>query len=244
MDNPVERVLREGVVIGLANHTVLISRQGNDLPIADSGAPILNNQGDITGVVLVFRDQSQERAAQREHALLTYTISTSLNEIYLFDADTLHFRFANTGALRNLGYTLEQMQSKTPVELKPQLTFSQFQQLLKPLLAHEKPNLVFETFHQRADSSLYPIEVHLQLFEFEKEKVFLSVIQDITLQRKAAEALAEKEHQFHSLFDNMIEGVALHELVVDESGRPVDYILVDANRQFETHTGFQSRNPR
>jgi PAS domain S-box-containing protein len=69
VESPVARVLREGQVVGLANHTLLINRQGGERPIADSGAPILDEQGQISGVVLVFRDQTEERrhlAALRE----------------------------------------------------------------------------------------------------------------------------------------------------------------------------------
>jgi PAS domain S-box-containing protein len=62
--NPVSRVLAEGVVVGLANHTALISRDGIELPIADSGAPILDEQGKPRGAVLVFRDVTTERAAE------------------------------------------------------------------------------------------------------------------------------------------------------------------------------------
>ena len=59
--SPVERVLREGDVVGLANHTLLIARDGSECPIADSAAPIHDAQGGITGVVLVFRDQTLEQ---------------------------------------------------------------------------------------------------------------------------------------------------------------------------------------
>lgn len=62
---PVRKVLREGRVVGLANHTLLISKDNKEIPIADSGAPIINEKGEIVGVVLVFRDQSEERAAQK-----------------------------------------------------------------------------------------------------------------------------------------------------------------------------------
>ena len=65
VESPVERVLREGVVVGLANHTVLIAKDGEECPIADSGAPIRNEKGETIGVVLVFRDQTEERTAQR-----------------------------------------------------------------------------------------------------------------------------------------------------------------------------------
>ena len=65
VENPVQRVLLEGKVVGLANHTMLISRDQQTRPIVDSGAPIRNAKGEIVGVVLVFRDQTEERTAQQ-----------------------------------------------------------------------------------------------------------------------------------------------------------------------------------
>ncbi len=66
VESPVTKVLREGVIVGLANHTLLIARDGTERPIADSGAPICDDQGHITGVVLVFRDQTEERQIEVE----------------------------------------------------------------------------------------------------------------------------------------------------------------------------------
>jgi len=66
VESPVTKVLKEGVVVGLANHTLLIGRDGSERPIADSGAPIYDEQGNITGVVLVFRDQTEERRIEIE----------------------------------------------------------------------------------------------------------------------------------------------------------------------------------
>jgi PAS domain S-box-containing protein len=65
VENPVDRVVQEGVVIGLANHTVLIARDGTERAIADSGAPIRGDGGELVGVVLVFRDQTAERSVER-----------------------------------------------------------------------------------------------------------------------------------------------------------------------------------
>jgi PAS domain S-box-containing protein len=64
--SPVGRVLREGVTLGLANHTALVAKNGTERPIADSAAPICDEAGRVTGVVLVFRDQTEERKAERE----------------------------------------------------------------------------------------------------------------------------------------------------------------------------------
>ena len=61
VENPVQKVLREGKIVGLANHTVLISRNGHDTPISNSGAPIKDNDGKILGTIMVFNDQTEER---------------------------------------------------------------------------------------------------------------------------------------------------------------------------------------
>jgi len=64
-ESPVGRVLREGVIAGLANHTILVSRQGREIPIDDSGAPIKDADGRIVGVVMVFRDVTERKRAEQ-----------------------------------------------------------------------------------------------------------------------------------------------------------------------------------
>ncbi len=66
VESPVSRVLSEGTVVGLANHTLLATRYKKLIPITDSGAPIRDAAGEIIGVVLVFRDESERRRAERE----------------------------------------------------------------------------------------------------------------------------------------------------------------------------------
>jgi PAS domain S-box-containing protein len=64
VENPAIRALQEGVVVGLANHTVLIAKDGIERPIDDSAAPIQDDQGQIAGVVLIFRDITERRKAE------------------------------------------------------------------------------------------------------------------------------------------------------------------------------------
>jgi PAS domain S-box-containing protein len=66
VENPVEKVRRLNSIVGLANHTVLISKNGEELAIDDSGAPIFGADGMLAGVVLVFRDVSEQRAHDAE----------------------------------------------------------------------------------------------------------------------------------------------------------------------------------
>ena len=66
VENPIDKVLREGIVVGLANHTVLIKKDGSVVPIDDSGAPIKDKDGNTTGVVLIFRDIAERKKAEEE----------------------------------------------------------------------------------------------------------------------------------------------------------------------------------
>ncbi|HTQ06718.1 MAG TPA: ATP-binding protein [Polyangiaceae bacterium] len=71
VESPVTKVLREGTVVGLANHTILRSRRGTEVPIDDSGAPIRNERGALIGVVMVFRDVSADKADRARRDFLS-----------------------------------------------------------------------------------------------------------------------------------------------------------------------------
>jgi len=111
--NPIARVLREGVVVGLANHTALISREGTERPIADSGAPIRDAQGATRGAVLVFRDVTDERRAeealrQGEEKLRLMIASVQDYAIFMLDAKGCVTSW-NPGAERITGYRQDEI---------------------------------------------------------------------------------------------------------------------------------------
>ncbi|HSR10017.1 MAG TPA: ATP-binding protein, partial [Thermodesulfobacteriota bacterium] len=66
VEDPVAKVLKEGIILGLANHTMLIRKDGTEVPIDDSGAPIRDEEGRLMGVVLVFRDVTDRRRVEEE----------------------------------------------------------------------------------------------------------------------------------------------------------------------------------
>lgn len=85
VDNPVRRVLEKGQVAGLANHTILTAKDGRQFPIDDSGAPIRNADGQVSGVVLVFRDVSERKRAEKERQRLIFAVEGSPNFVGLID---------------------------------------------------------------------------------------------------------------------------------------------------------------
>ncbi len=148
----------------------------------------------LGGMVLAIM-AFERRLATKEQQRLHKTIAASLNEIYLFDAETLRFSFVNRGALENLGYTLEEMKALTPLDLKPEYTHAQFQTLITPLTRHDEASICFETVHKRKNDTLYPVEVHLQLFEEAGERYFTAVILDITERKQTEQSLLEAKRK-------------------------------------------------
>jgi PAS domain S-box-containing protein len=111
VESPLERVLRDGKVVGLANHTILIAKDGTERPIDDSGAPIKKPTGEITGAVLVFRDISERRLAEerrREAEARFRTLAdTAPVLIWMSGVDKL-CDFFNESWLNFTGRTMEQ----------------------------------------------------------------------------------------------------------------------------------------
>jgi len=108
--NPVKRILEKGLVIELANHTVLISRNGQKIPIDDSGAPIKDEYGNILGAVLVFRDITEQRKAKKdmeyEKSLLDALMNNIPDSIYFKDRQCRLLRI-NRGMMKSLNMTQE-----------------------------------------------------------------------------------------------------------------------------------------
>ena len=110
--NPVQKVLGAGKIVGLANHTVLISKNGEEFMIADSGAPIMNSDGDITGVVLVFRDQTieynyQKKITESELKFRNLFNSVSIPLCYVSAQGVI--LSMNNRFLSDIGYSLDDM---------------------------------------------------------------------------------------------------------------------------------------
>jgi len=109
VESPVERVMREGLVVGLGNHTVLVARDGTERPIADSGAPIRDEAGATAGVVLVFRDQTEERAAskavQESQRMLRTVLDTIPVRVFWKDRESKYLG-CNLRFARDAGFSL------------------------------------------------------------------------------------------------------------------------------------------
>jgi len=155
--NPVRRVLRDGVTVGLANHTILTGKDGTRIPIDDSAAPIRDPSGDVTGVVLVFRDVRSHREADMIRDRLAAIVESSDDAIIGKNLSGVVTSW-NTGAERLFGYSAGEMIGQSILRIIP------------PDRHHEEADILhrlqqgdgiehFETVRLRKDGS----KVHVSL---------------------------------------------------------------------------------
>ena len=148
VESPTIRALREGVVVGLANHTLLIARDGTERPIDDSAAPIRNGGGEVSGVVLVFRDVTERR--EQENSLqdaLTYaqSIIATLREPFIALDKDLRVRTANDAYYRIFHASKAETEGHLFCELQEgRFDVADLRQRLENVLADHHPINGFE----------------------------------------------------------------------------------------------------
>ncbi len=172
------------------------------------------------------KEVAERKQVEEERSRHIQVLESSLNEIYIFAADSLRFTYVNLGARKNLGYSMDELLRLTPLELKPELTLEQFQDMLRPLLSHQEEVYVFETLHRRKDGTLYPVQVHLQLVG----ALFVAIIHDITERKRAEQGLRESEERFANAFNSSPVGITITTL---EEGR-----ILDVNPSFLRYSGY------
>ena len=152
-----------------------------------------DERGGVTGILGVNADVTRLRRVEEEVKRFSNVLARSLNEIYMFDAETLRFVEVNRGALQNLGYTIEELREMTPVDLKP-IDATVFGELLQPLLERTVERIQFTTSHRRKDGTEYPVRLHLELSEGDSP-MFIVVALDLTEEQAAERDRAELGEQ-------------------------------------------------
>jgi PAS domain S-box-containing protein len=161
------------------------------VPVIDNGQVVMfvgvgNRDSDYTGLevetVQLVADEMwhiiQRRRLENRAKRFSRVLEHSLNEIFIFNSESMSFIDVNKEAQSNLGYSIQELRHMTPVDIMPQLTADIFKGLLDPFHKGEEQELMFTTVHRRKDQTMYPVEVHLQLME-EDPPVFVSIVRDI-----------------------------------------------------------------
>lgn len=126
--------------------------------------------------------EEREKASQSALAVLDRTIAASRNEIFMFDALSRRFTFANQRALENIGYTMDELKWLTPADIQSHIYNQEMTDLIAYLLSNKESVSKLNAVHLRKDGSQYPVEIYLQLFEQETGCSFIAIVLDISNQ--------------------------------------------------------------
>ncbi len=228
--NPVDKALKENKIVGLANHTVLIDKNGKEYQIADSAAPITNKENVTIGVVLVFRDvteeyqmrdtieKSEKQLSKAQAITKTGSWEFHLNTGQVVASDQA-YKIYGTNPDKKL--TIKDAQSFPLPEFRPMMD-----QAIKNLIEKdEKYDLEFKIKQQNTGKIL---DVQ-SIAEYDKRNnIVFGTIKDITEQKRTRKELKESEASLQSIFRSAPVGI----------GMVVNRILVDVNQRVCEMTGY------
>ncbi|MCX7797755.1 MAG: PAS domain S-box protein [Melioribacter sp.] len=253
VENPVKRVLREGVVVGLANHTVLISKDGKERPIIDCGAPIKDKKGNIKGVILVFRDQTKEREAQRkieEAKIFSESIIATLREPFVVLNSKMEVISANNSFYSTFKTTPKQTIGKLLYKLgNKQWDIPKLRELLESIIPR---NTSFENFEVEQEFPAIGKRTMLlnarKIYkETNKTEMILLAFEDITERKKAEEELKQILEMYYTLIESTDDSIYMvdkncnylhmNKKYLSRLGRKLEDVIGKSYGEFHTADG-------
>jgi PAS domain S-box-containing protein len=227
VESPTVRALREGVVVGLANHSLLIAKDGTERPIDDSAAPIRNDKGEVAGVVLVFRDIS-ERRRQEQHIqdALTYAdnIIATMREPFLVLDKTLRVQTANRAFYQTFRAEKEETEGRFIYDLgNGQWNIPRLRTLLEGVLSNSHPIHDCDVEHDFPSIGKKIMLLNARRFESvdSQPDLILLAIEDVTERKQAEVAVQTSEVRYRRLFQTAKDGI----LILDAD----TLTIIDAN---------------
>jgi PAS domain S-box-containing protein len=197
IESPVDKVLRQGTVVGLANHTILVARDGHERPIADSGAPIRDQDGTVRGVVLVFRDQTEAAAAEKalrdREELFRGLLEAAPNAMVIVNARGI-IKLLNAETERLFGYSRAELVGRPVDVLIPDSARAQHADHVRDFFASPRARgmgSAMELYGRRQDGTEFPIEVALSPMSTTDGTLVTAAIVDMSDWKRAEEVRAK-----------------------------------------------------
>ena len=195
VDNPALRAMKTGAIVALANHTVLIARDGSERLIDDSAAPIRGEADAVNGAVLVFRDVTDRRQAEAAQARLAAIVESSDDAIVGKTLEGI-IQFWNAGAERVFGYTAAEAIGQPITLIVPPERLAEERQILARLRNGERVEH-FETIRLTKDGRRIDISLTVSPIRDQEGHIIgaSKVARDISHQREAEKRLRLSEER-------------------------------------------------
>lgn len=216
-------------------------KDGTPISVLSSVRLIQDVEGEFVRAIATNKDITDRKRAEealRQSELQNRTIlRTALDGFWLINPEDGRLLDVNDAYCQMSGYTREEILKMTVADFEMIESSDE-------VLVHTQKVLLqgedrFETVHRRKDDSFFRVEVSVQNLKDDGDRNF-AFIHDITARKEAEKALRESEEQYRLLFNEMLSGFALHEIICDENGKPIDYRFLAVNSAFEELTGLRA----
>jgi len=238
--NPFSLVISRGVTVGLANHTVLVSKTGQTHHIADTAAPIRDPTGHIRGVVIVFKDVSLDYARAKslresEERLRTF-FTEATDGIVVANARTRRIVEVNPRILAMTQSCREDLLGAAIDVLHPPLHLSLIREAFARI-ARSQEHLAMNIPVQRRDGSSFMADINATAMNWAGERCVVGIFRDITPRQQIERALLESEAKFRRIIETTPHGVHLYRL--QDDGR---LVFVGANPAADRILGVRNQD--
>jgi PAS domain S-box-containing protein len=214
IEDPVKKVIKCRDVVGLANHTVLLSKDGKEYQIADSAAPIKNAAGEILGVVIVFSDFSekyanQKKLAESEEKFRTLANSAKVMISIVADAKGAKYLYVNDEWQHVTGYSKAEALQLKPIDLVDE---EYRQKVLDNAVKRAQGNASEASYELKIitkSGEFKYLDFSAKMIKFGEQKAYLTTTIDITERKKAEEQIRESEITFRKLFEESSDPILL-----------------------------------
>ncbi len=226
VENPIDMVLRDNIVIGRSNHTVLIARDGREISIDHSSSPLKDDKGRLTGAVLIIQDITERKIS--ENALKES--ENKFRNLFDFATDAIFVQSlngkiisVNNQACKLLGYSKEELNSLKFSDLINENIIDNTFAIYSAL--KEKGNYQFETQYKKRDGSLVDVEISMRLINLLEDEVVQLFVRDITERKLSQEKI--------DMLAQAVKGISECVSITDLNNR-----LIFINDAFERTYGF------
>lgn len=241
VDDPIVRVLRHGMVVGLGNHTVLVTRDGDERTIDDSAAPIRNAQGELVGVVMVFRDVSERRemeaSLRQSEARLAGIIGSAMDAVISID-ETQRIVTFNPAAESMFGCSAQDALGQPLDRFIPERFRHSHAEHIRAFGRTGLTGRIMGALQPltalRLDGREFPIEATISRVDLGEQKLFTVIIRDITERRRLEvlqqEFIATTTHELRTPLTSMKGFVQLLQRGRVSTDRVVDVLASQVTR--------------
>ena len=178
--------------------------------------PVYDSEKSIIGYLYVIRDMREKRILEEEKAQIMRsltqfkrTLDVTKDSVFMFDADSHLFIYANKGATEAVGYTFEELQKMKLIDLMADINPKDFEQLTSYVINNTNHQINLDTNFSHKSGGKFPVALLLQYVDLDNSKNrFVAIVRDISERKITEQLLKESELKFRSTFEQAGIGIA------------------------------------